>query len=40
MITDLLILKKQKLIAACDMRGLITLWNLHNFENKDNLQDP
>jgi len=40
MITDILILKKQKLIAACDMRGLITLWHLHNFENKDKLQDP
>jgi len=22
------------------MRGLITLWHLHNFENKDKLQDP
>ena len=40
MITDIIILKKQKLIAACDMRGLITLWHLHNFENKDKLQDP
>ena len=40
MITDLIVLNKQKLIAACDMRGLITLWYLQNFENKDKLQDP
>ena len=40
MITDILVLEKQKLIAACDLHGLITLWYLHNFENKDKLQDP
>ena len=40
MITDVIVLKRQKLIAACDMRGLITLWYLQNFENKDKLQDP
>ena len=40
MITDVLVLEKQKLIAACDLHGLITLWYLHNFENKDKLQDP
>ena len=39
-ITDIIVLKKQKLIAASDLHGLITLWYLHNFENKDKLQDP
>ena len=40
MITDIIVLEKQKLIAACDLHGLITLWYLQNFENKDKLQDP
>lgn len=39
-ITDIIILEKQKLIAACDLHGLITLWYLQNLENKDKLQDP
>jgi WD40 repeat protein len=40
MITDIIVLEKQKLIAACDLEGLITLWYLQNYENKDKLQEP
>jgi WD40 repeat protein len=34
MITDILVMEKQNYIAACDLDGLITLWNLTNFEIK------
>ena len=40
MLTDIIVLKKQKLIAVCDLLGLISLWFTQNMEYKDKLQFP
>ena len=40
MITDIIILKKQKILAVCDLLGLISLWYIQNMEYKDKLQYP
>ena len=39
MLTDLIILRKHKMIVVGDIKGLITLWDLQLLEYKDKLKD-
>ena len=39
MLTDILVLKKHKMLAVGDIKGIITLWDLQVLEYKDKLKD-
>ena len=39
MLTDMIVLRKHKMIAVGDIKGLITLWDLQLLEFKDKLKD-
>ena len=39
MLTDILVLRKHKMMVVGDIKGIISLWNLQNLEYKDKLKD-
>ena len=39
MITDMMILRRTKIMAVGDIKGCISIWNLQNLEYKDKLRD-
>ena len=39
MLTDMVVLRKHKMLAVGDIKGLITLWDLQLLEYKDKLKD-
>ena len=38
-LTDILVLRKHKMMVVGDIKGIISLWNLQNLEYKDKLKD-
>ena len=39
MLTDILVLRKHKMMVVGDIKGVISLWNISNLEYKDKLKD-
>jgi WD40 repeat protein len=39
MLTDILVLRKHKMMVVGDIKGIISLWNIQNLEYKDKLKD-
>ena len=39
MLTDILVLRKNKMMVVGNIKGFISLWNISNLEYKDQLKD-